>query len=60
LNRIIAIAREAGAANPQSLGRQLAVLYEGANALAASRNDNAVFTDARKAAETLVHAALDS
>ena len=60
LNRIIDIAREAGAANPQSLGRQLAVLYEGANALAASRNDNAVFTDARKAAETLVHAALDS
>jgi AcrR family transcriptional regulator len=57
--RIIATAREAGAANPQSLGRQLTVLYEGANALAASRNDNSVFRDARRAAEVLVATALD-
>jgi AcrR family transcriptional regulator len=59
LRRIIATAREAGAADPQSLGRQLAVLYEGANALAASRNDNTVFTDARRAAEALIDTALD-
>jgi AcrR family transcriptional regulator len=58
LGRIIATAREAGAADPQSLGRQLAVLYEGANALAASRNDNTVFADARHAAQTLIDAAV--
>jgi len=58
LRRIIAAAREAKAADPQSLGRQLAVLYEGANALAASRNDNTVFTDARRAAQTLIDAAV--
>jgi AcrR family transcriptional regulator len=58
LARIIAAAREAGAADPHSLGRQLAVLYEGANALAASRNDNTVFTDARRAAQTLIHTAV--
>jgi AcrR family transcriptional regulator len=58
LARIIATTREAKAADPQSLGRQLAVLYEGANALAASRNDNTAFTDARHAAQTLIHAAV--
>ena len=58
LARIIATAREAGAADPHSLGRQLAVLYEGANALAASRNDNTVFADARRAAQTLIDAAI--
>jgi hypothetical protein len=56
--RIIATAREAGAADPQSLGRQLAVLYEGANALAASCNDNTVFADARHAAEALIDTAV--
>ena len=56
--RIIATAREAGAADPQSLGRQLAVLYEGANALAASCNDNTVFADARHAAQALIDAAV--
>jgi AcrR family transcriptional regulator len=58
--RIIATAREAGAADPQSLGRQLAVLYEGANALAASCNDNTVFADARHAAQALIDAAVGS
>jgi AcrR family transcriptional regulator len=58
LSRIIATAREAKAADPQSLGRQLAVLYEGANALAASRNDNTAFADARHAAQALIDAAL--
>jgi len=59
LARIVATAREAGAADPQSLGRQLAVLYEGANALATSRNDNTVFIDARDAARTVIDAAVD-
>ena len=58
LARIVATAREAGAADPQSLGRQLAVLYEGANALAASCNDNTVFGDARHAAEALIDTAV--
>jgi AcrR family transcriptional regulator len=58
LGRIIATAREAGAADPQTLGRQLAVLYEGANALATSRNDNTVFADAHHAAQALIDAAV--
>ncbi|MER7178365.1 hypothetical protein ABT404_02515 [Streptomyces hyaluromycini] len=41
-----------------ALGRQLTVLYEGANALAASSNDAEAFTDARRAAETLLDVAL--
>ena len=57
-DRLTATAAEAGAADPQALGSQLAVLYEGANALAASRNDTRVIADARRAAATLVQAAL--
>jgi AcrR family transcriptional regulator len=58
LARITATAREARAGDPHSLGRQLAVLYEGANALATSRNDNTVFADARHAAQALIDAAV--
>ncbi|MER6316830.1 hypothetical protein ABT237_24155 [Streptomyces sp. NPDC001581] len=54
----MAVAAEAGAADPEALGRQLAVIFEGANALAASCNDNQVFSDARRAAKTLLAAAL--
>lgn len=57
-DRLVATAAEAGAADPESLGRQLAVLFEGANALAASCNDAEAFTDARRAAKTLLDAAL--
>ena len=57
-DRLVATATEAGAADPESLGRQLAVLYEGANALAASSNDAEAFTDARRAAKTLLDVAL--
>ncbi|MFB7260008.1 TetR/AcrR family transcriptional regulator [Streptomyces nojiriensis] len=57
-DRLVAAAAEAGAADPDALGRQLAVLYEGANALAASCNDAQVFTDARQAAHTLLDIAL--
>ena len=57
-DRLVATAAEAGAGDPENLGRQLAVLYEGANALAASINDAEAFTDARRAASTLLHVAL--
>jgi len=43
---------------PESLGKQLAVIFEGADALAASSNDTAAFTDARRAAKTLLDIAL--
>jgi len=56
-DRLVATAAEAGAAHPESLGRQLAVIFEGANALAASCNDTEVFTDARRAARTLLDVA---
>ena len=54
----MATAAEAGAADPEGLGRQLGVIYEGANALAASTNDAEAFTDARRAAETLLDMAV--
>ncbi|MGW7641402.1 TetR/AcrR family transcriptional regulator, partial [Streptomyces decoyicus] len=57
-DRLVATAAEAGAADPEALGRQLAVIFEGANALAASCNDAQVFTDARRAAKTLLDIAL--
>ena len=57
-DRLVATAAEAGAADPESLGRQLAVIFEGANALAASSNDAEAFTDARRAAKTLLDVAL--
>ncbi|GLX34367.1 TetR family transcriptional regulator [Streptomyces roseochromogenus] len=57
-DRLVATAAEAGAADPEALGRQLAVIFEGANALAASCNDVHVFTDARRAAKTLLDIAL--
>jgi AcrR family transcriptional regulator len=57
-DRLVATAAEAGAADPESLGRQLAVIFEGANALAASSNDAEAFMDARRAAKTLLDMAL--
>ncbi|WP_406263165.1 TetR/AcrR family transcriptional regulator [Streptomyces sp. NBC_00191] len=59
-DRLVATAAEAGAADPETLGRQFAVIFEGANALAASTNDAQVFTDARRAAKTLLDAALST
>ena len=52
------IAAEAGAADPDGLGRQLAVLYEGATALATSCDDIRPVSDAKTAAAALVQAAL--
>lgn len=57
-DRLVATAGEAGARDPKSLGRQLAVIFEGANALAASCDDPAVFIDAQRAAKTILDSAL--
>lgn len=57
VDRLTRTAAEAGAADPATLGRQLAVLLEGATALAASMNDTAPLNDARLAAELLIDAA---
>jgi AcrR family transcriptional regulator len=56
--RLVAVAREAGAADPELLGQQLAVLFEGATAMATSLNDTAPVVHARAAAATLIDAAL--
>jgi AcrR family transcriptional regulator len=56
--RLTVAATEAGAAEPQSLGEQLAVLFEGAAALATSLNDTAAFAHARAAAATLIAAGI--
>ena len=56
--RLIAVAQEAGAADPHLLGQQLAVLFEGATAMATSLNDTAPVVHARAAAATLIDAAL--
>ena len=52
------LAAQAGAADPRQLGNQLAVLYEGAGALATSLDDPAPWTRAKKAAEVLIDHAL--
>ena len=58
--RLVAVAREAGAADPHLLGQQLAVLFEGATAMATSLNDTAPVVHARAAAATLIDAALSA
>jgi AcrR family transcriptional regulator len=55
--RLIRAATEAGARDPYQLGNQLAVLFEGARALATSLNDTSPLLHARAAAETLIDAA---
>ena len=55
--RLIRAAGEAGARDPYQLGNQLAVLFEGARALATSLNDTSPLLHARSAAETLIDAA---
>lgn len=46
--------RRSGRARPEVLGRQLAVLFEGARALATSLNDMGPFEDAEKLAKALI------
>lgn len=55
--RLVVVAREAGAADPHLLGHQLAVLFDGATAMATSLNDTAPLVHARAAAATLIDAA---
>jgi hypothetical protein len=55
--RLVAVADEAGAADPHLLGHQLAVLFEGATAMGTSLNDTAPYVHARAAAATLIEAA---
>jgi AcrR family transcriptional regulator len=52
------LAREAGAADPDMLGNQVALLYEGASALSTSVNDPAPWALARASAEALIDQAL--
>jgi AcrR family transcriptional regulator len=54
---LIQAAREAGAREPEVLGRQLAVLYEGATALSTSYDDRSVVKEAHRMASMLVEAA---
>jgi AcrR family transcriptional regulator len=56
--RLVDVAREAGAVDPHLLGQQLAVLFEGATALATSLNDAAPYLHARAAAASLIDAAV--
>jgi AcrR family transcriptional regulator len=58
IDRLISAAAAAGATDPYALGHQLAVLFEGAGALATSLNDRAPLVHARAAAEILIDAAL--
>lgn len=56
--RLTDTAARAGAKDPYQLGHQLAVLFEGALALATSLNDTAAMIHARSAAEVLIDAAV--
>jgi AcrR family transcriptional regulator len=56
--RLVDVAREAGAADPELLGRQLAVLFEGTTAMATSLNEPAPAGHARAAAAILIDAAV--
>ena len=51
---LVHLARQAGAADPEMLGNQVALLYEGASALSISLNDPAPWPRARAAAEALI------
>lgn len=58
VNGLIDLAREAGAIDPDMLGNQIALLYEGASALSTSLNDPAPWARARAAAEALISMSL--
>jgi AcrR family transcriptional regulator len=55
---LVNLAREAGAAAPEALGRQLHMIYDGASLSARMDHDPSASVAARAAAETLVVAAL--
>ena len=55
---LVQLAREAGATDPDMLGNQIALLYEGAAGLSTSLNDPAPWTRARAMAEALIDQAI--
>ena len=59
INGLAELAKQAGAADPQQLGNELGVLYEGAAALATSLDDSSPWTHARAAAKSLIDQALN-
>src|ERR1700731_1321977 len=59
INGLAELAKQAGAADPQLLGNELGVLYEGAAALATSLDDSSPWAQARAAAETLIDQAFN-
>ena len=59
INGLAELAKEAGVADPQQLGNELGVLYEGAAALATSFDDSSPWAYAREAAESLIDQALN-
>lgn len=52
------LARAAGAADPEMLGNQIALLYEGASGLSTSLNDPAPWAQGRATAEVLIEQAV--
>jgi AcrR family transcriptional regulator len=58
INGLTELAKQAGAANPQLLGNELGVLYEGAAALTTSLDDRSPWASARAAAEALIDQAV--
>lgn len=58
IDGLVQLAREAGAADPDTLGNQIALLYEGACGLSTSLNDATPWARARAAAEALIDQAL--
>ena len=58
IGRLTELAKQAGAADPQLLGNELGVLYEGAAALTTSLDDPSPWAPALAAAETLIDQAL--
>jgi AcrR family transcriptional regulator len=58
IDELTELAKQASAADPGLLGNQLAVLYEGAAALATSLDDASPWAHAHTAAETLIDQAL--
>ncbi len=58
IDALTELAKQAGAADPQLLGNELGVLYEGAAALATSLDDSSPWAPARAAAATLIDHAI--
>jgi AcrR family transcriptional regulator len=59
INGLAELAKQAGVVDPQQLGNELGVLYEGAAALATSLDDSSPWTHARAAAESLIDQAVN-